>query len=147
MAETTAQARARWSQAHGQPWSESAAGQIAGQSPTSTTNEEESPGGAPNGAPGGSSSILGGVHAGIKKGSGGTVAGGLLGLLAFLTVRAYLAGGMAEVKAFYAAKFVNKVKSAPAPAPRAPAPTTGMKGSLLGPQAPATTTSPTLTAA
>jgi hypothetical protein len=53
------------------------------------------------------------AHQAITSSGGGTVAGGMLGALAFFTFRAYLSGGMTGVKAFYAAKFLNKTSSQP----------------------------------
>lgn len=60
------------------------------------------------------------VHQKIKSGAGSTVAGAALGALAFFTLRAYVQGrwsGANGVRAFYAAKFVNRTSSSPNPVP------------------------------
>lgn len=52
------------------------------------------------------------------------MAGIALGALAFFTLRAWITGGWSGVKAFYAAKFLNKTSAAPNPVPAAATTTT-----------------------
>ena len=79
------------------------------------------------------------IHQAIKGGSGGTVAGIALGALAFFTLRAFLVGGWPGVKAFYAAKFLNKTSAAPNPVPAATSSGSSSTGSTATtkPKAPA----------
>lgn len=153
MAETRAEARARWSKDHGIPWEQSQAGQAAAASGVST-QENSGAGGAPSaGAPAQPPKALAGLHAGLKSGGGGTIAGGFFGLLLFFTFRAYIQGGMSSVKSFYAAKFVNRTPSQPNPSPTAATaasapvsstPAVPWSQALLGSQSPTTASGPAL---
>jgi hypothetical protein len=92
-------------------------------------------------------------HGAVTGGGGGTVAGFFLGALGFFTLRAYLEGGMPAVRAWYAAKFLNKTASEPNPIPTSAVTTTPstttQKQPGTSPLAPAhattTQTSPTVT--
>lgn len=57
------------------------------------------------------------VHNFTTGSPGGTVAGAILGALAFFTGRAFIQGGWSGVRAFYAAKFLNRTSTAPNPVP------------------------------
>jgi hypothetical protein len=57
------------------------------------------------------------IHSAVTSSGGGTVAGAMLGALLFFTARAYIQGGFSGVKAFYAAKFLNRTSAAPNPVP------------------------------
>jgi len=73
------------------------------------------------------------IHGAIKGGSGGTLAGAALGALAFFTLRAYVEGRWAGVRAFYAAKFLNKTGSAPNPVPISATPKQASPGAAVAP--------------
>lgn len=127
MSDGTAAARAQWSKVHGKPWSESEAGKRAAANPIKPRSTASNAGASGNSL--GLPQSWKNAHAAIKQGKGGTVAGGFFGVLLFFTFRAYVAGGMPAVRAFYAAKFLNKTKSNPNPAPAG-------SGSSTAPQAP-----------
>jgi hypothetical protein len=57
------------------------------------------------------------VHNFTTGSAGGSVAGAMLGALAFFTGRAYIQGGWTGVRAFYAAKFLNRTSAQPNPIP------------------------------
>jgi hypothetical protein len=78
-----------------------------------------------------------GVHNAVKSSAGGSVAGIFLGGLLFFTGRAYVTGQWSGVKAWYAAKFLNKTSSHPNNLPASVS--SGSNSST----SPATTTTPT----
>jgi len=116
MPESLAEGRARWERDHGIPWSQSPAGQKVAARKIQTGVPEKEAAPSPGAPP-----LPKQIHAGLKAGGGGTVAGGMLGLLGFLIFRSYLTGGTKGVRAFFAAKFANRTSSQPNPAPGATA--------------------------
>lgn len=129
--------RRQWERDHGRPWSESDAGKRASASGVEQDPEEtpSSSTSTSRNAPG----FLRSTHKAVTSGSGGTVAGAMLGILVFFTGRAYLQGGFAGVRAFYAAKFLNKTTSTPNQVP------VNAQGTVGAAVAPPTTTPGTTT--
>jgi hypothetical protein len=81
------------------------------------------------------------VHNFVGSSTGGSIAGAMLGALAFFTGRAYIQGGFPAVKAFYAAKFLNRTTSQPNPVPASAASsTTATAGAAVTPAGAATNT-------
>lgn len=78
------------------------------------------------------------VHSAVKSSSGGSVAGIFLGGLLFFTGRAYVTGQWPGVKAWYAAKFLNKTSAEPNNLPASTV--TGSTSSSSAPTSTKTTT-------
>jgi hypothetical protein len=78
------------------------------------------------------------VHSAVKSSSGGSVAGIFLGALLFFTGRAYVTGQWPGVKAWYAAKFLNKTSAEPNNLPASTV--TGSTSSSSAPTSTKTTT-------
>ena len=89
--------------------------------------------GRPYNAPAPPAPLSGRLHGQLKSGGGGTFAGAALGALAFFTLRAYVEGRWSGVKAFYAAKFLNKTSSVPNPVPITATPSQASPGAAVAP--------------